>query len=341
MSPEAALRSDHVNLLIHRYLQESGFENAAKALHVDWKRHSDYRDPETLPFAHTLHRNELISVIQAGLHYDDLRAQASKTDRKFQWTTTRERTDGYVENGASSRPSSSGRRKGHPPVTRASHDFPTPMPKRQRRSEDSDAQVNGERDAADMDAADGEADADAEGEEDVDAASPAVFSEPEAVLAERYDSVMTQTEFKSVPRTSTVHLTIDQPGAKLLEGSWNPGPEARHARTFLAVGDSVCRTYDIPAGSDDTLQVSSLTVTAQGKDSELTRLDIGHVSGRTNTIPAFCNHSNRMAPQWRSRKLCHRLTCRVCRATPNQRLVARRAQSRWKQCHFPRRTAEA
>lgn len=255
MSPEAALRSDHVNLLIHRYLQESGFENAAKALHVDWQRHSDHRDPETLPFAHTLQRNELISVIQAGLHYDDLRARTGKHDRKFKWTTTRERPDGYIENGTGSRPASSGRRKAQTSI-RASDDFPTPMPKRQRRSDGSDAQVNGDRDAADVDNADAEGDVDAEGEEDADVASPAVFSEPEAVNVERYDSVMTQTESKAVPKTSTLSWTIDKPGARLLESSWSPGSEHIHARTLLAVGDSICRLYEIPDSADDTLQVS-------------------------------------------------------------------------------------
>lgn len=263
MSPEAALRTDHVNLLIHRYLQEAGFENAAKALHVDWQRQPEHRDPENLPFAHTLQRNELISVIQAGLHYDELQARARKTDRKFQWTSTRERTDGYVENGAGSRPSSSGRRKGPTSTVRSSDDFPTPMPKRQRRSEGSDAHINGERSVADGDTADGDGEADAEGEEDVDAASPAVQSEPEAVPTERYDSVMTQTDFKTVPKTSTLSWTIDKPGAKLLEGSWNLGPESRHARTLLAVGDSLCRLYEIPDSMDDPLPVSTFNMEAR------------------------------------------------------------------------------
>lgn len=260
MSPEAALRTDHVNLLIHRYLQESGFENAAKALHVDWQRQPEHRDPESLPFAHTLQRNELISVIQAGLHYDDLKARARKTDRQFQWTSSRERTEGYVENGAGSRPSSSGRRKGQAPAVRASDDFPTPMPKRQRRSEGSDTHVNGERSVGEGDAvdADGDAEADAEGEDDPDVTSPAVLSEPEAVPTERYDSVMTQTDFKAVPKTSTLSWTIEKPGAKLLEGSWNLGPEKRHAHTLLAVGDSLCRLYEIPDSMDDPVQIKSL-----------------------------------------------------------------------------------
>lgn len=270
MSPEAALRSDHVNLLIHRYLQESGFENAAKALHVDWQRQSEYRDPESLPFAHTLQRNELISVIQAGLHYDDLRSRAGKTDRKFQWTNAHQRADGYVENGAGSRPTSSGRRKGQQAPVRASDEFPTPMAKRQRRSEGSEAHVNGDRDAADGDAADADGEADAEGEEDVDMASPAVNWEPETVPAERYDSVMTQTEFKTVPKTSTLSWTVDKPNAKLSQGSWNLGPEPRHARTLLAVGDSICRLYEIPDSMDDPLQIKSLDEPIVSEDSAIT-----------------------------------------------------------------------
>lgn len=258
MSPEATLHSDHVNLLIHRYLQESGFESTAKAFHVDWQRRPEYRDPENFPFAHDLRRNELASVIQMGLHYDGLRARASKTDRKFQWISRREHTEGFAENGTGSRPSSSGRRKGHPPVPRAHDDFPAPLPKRQRRSEGSDAHINGERDVAEGDAVEAEGEADAEAEEDGDVASPAAYSEPEAAPAVRYDSVLTQTESKAVPKTSTLSWTIGKPGAKLFQGSWNLGPEPRHARTLLTIGDYFCRKYEIPDSVDDTLQVGDI-----------------------------------------------------------------------------------
>lgn len=262
MSPEATLRSDHVNLLIFRYLQESGFELAATAFHKDWHRAAEFRDPESLPFAHTLQRNELVSVVQAGLHYDNLRARASKSERKFRWTSadardSTERQDGMIENGAGSRPSSSSRRKARPSVVRATDDFPVPAPKRQRRSEDDEPHVNGDRDAMDVDTASADADADAEGEEDHDVPSPAMLSETEAAEAmERYDSVMTQTESKVVTKTSTMPWTIDRPGANALQGLWNPSTARKDVHTFLAVGENVCRFYDLPESDWDERQVS-------------------------------------------------------------------------------------
>ncbi|SMR44658.1 unnamed protein product [Zymoseptoria tritici ST99CH_1A5] len=261
MSPEATLRSDHVNLLIFRYLQESGFELAATAFHKDWHRAAEFRDPESLPFAHTLQRNELVSVVQAGLHYDNLRARASKSERKFRWTSadardSTERQDGMVENGAGSRPSSSSRRKARPSVVRAMDDFPVPAPKRQRRSEDDEPHVNGDRDAMDVDTASADADADAEGEEDNDVPSPAMLSETEAAEAmERYDSVMTQTESKVVTKTSTMPWTIDRPGANALQGLWNPSTARKDVHTFLAVGENLCRFYDLPESDWDERQL--------------------------------------------------------------------------------------
>lgn len=258
-SAAAALHSDHVNLLIFRYLQEVGFENAANALASDWHRPSDCYDPENLPFAREIQRNELVSVIQTGLFHDDLQSRIRKGGRKFRWTgidarESIERHDDRLENGAARRPSSSGKSKGRPPVMRRPNDFPTPAPKRQRRSEGSEAQVNGERDAMDVDAASGSGDA----EDDGEAASPAIQSEPEQVeVIERYDSmdVATQTDVKTDPKTTTMHWTVDKP---VLQGVWNPDTNPNNAKTLLAVGESLCRFYDVPPSIDDVQQVSSV-----------------------------------------------------------------------------------
>ncbi|KAF2173054.1 hypothetical protein M409DRAFT_49552 [Zasmidium cellare ATCC 36951] len=253
----AALHSDHVNLLIFRYLQEVGFENTATALHSDWHRSRDCYDPENLPFAREVQRNELVSVIQAGLFHDELQSRIRKGERKFRWTgidarESIERHDDRLENGAGARPSSSGKPKGRPPVMRRPNNFPTPVPKRQRRSEGSEGQVNGERDPMDVDAASGSGDA----EDDGEAASPAVQSDPEqAEVIERYDSmdVATQTEIKTGPKTSTVHWTVDKP---VIQSAWNPDSNPNNAKALLTVGESLCRFYDVPASVDDAQQIT-------------------------------------------------------------------------------------
>lgn len=257
--PAGPLHSDQVNLLIFRYLQESGFENAALALAQDWRRPDEFHDPETYPFASAVQRNELVSVIQSGLHHDDLLARKCNKERKFRWTgnDTRdsiERRDAHLENGATSRPPSSKGRKGRASAMRAPNEFPTPASKRQRKSEGSEAHING--DAMDVDAASPSAEAD----EDAEAASPALQSEPEVMeVVERYDSmdVATQTEIKTSPKTSTMFWEVDNPKAIIYQSTWSPDSDPKNARTLLTVGESLCRLYQVPDSMDDANQVCS------------------------------------------------------------------------------------
>lgn len=261
-SAAAALHSDHVNLLIFRYLQEVGFETAAKAFHLDWHRPPDCHDPEDLPFAQEVQRNELVSVIQTGLYHDDLQSRLSKGERRFRWMgidarDSVEKRDAAVENGTGSRPSSSYKRKERPSsAMRPPGDFRTPAPKRQRRSEGSEAHVNGDRDAMDIDAASASADAD----DEPDAISPTVQSEPDQVeIMERYDSmdVATQTEMKTAPKTSTMYWRVEKPTASVMHSMWNPALNSTHAKSLLTVGGSLCRFYLIPDSLEDARQVSS------------------------------------------------------------------------------------
>lgn len=258
MTAAAILHSDHVNLLVFRYLQESGFESAAIALTKDWHRPPPFRDPEHLPFAHEVHRNELVTLIQTGLYHDELSQRVRKSGRRFRWSqidarASIERQDEYQDGGADTRPSSSGRRKERPLVARSQDDFPTPVPKRQRRSEGSEPQVNGERDAMEVDAAS------ADGEEEGDTASAGGASEPEVI--ERYDSmeVGTQTVIKTGPKTSTISWNIDKPGANLAHAIWNPSSKGTNRQTLMAVGDDLCRFYQVPESLSDTKQVCKPT----------------------------------------------------------------------------------
>ncbi|KAK3675142.1 hypothetical protein LTR78_005076 [Recurvomyces mirabilis] len=270
----STLHSDHINYLIWRYLQEHGHETAATAFQRDWQRPYDYRDPENLPFANVVKRDALISVVQDGLYFDQLSSGTRKGFRKYRWTGVNPRVavdeqqralsvggeedaegeeveDVRSVSAIGSRPGSSGKRKGPPPVMRAPDEFPTPAAKRQRRDES--AHVNGDGDAMDVDeksprAEDG-------GDEDAEVASLEGGSEggvPDA--QERYDSmdVMTQTEVKVGPKTSTMYWKIDKPGATIYHSMWNPDTDAKNARSLLTVGEGLCRFYEVPEGLDGT-----------------------------------------------------------------------------------------
>jgi WD40 repeat protein len=276
-----ALHSDHINYLIYRYLQEHGHESTAKAFQTDWHRPREFHDPEDLPFAAIVQRHELVTVVQKGLQFDELSTRHGPKDtRRFRWVGVnprRPREEQHVEgvgeqvlqNGApvGSRPSGGGRRKGKAAVTalRAPDEFPTPAPKRQRRSEGSEGvHLNG--DAMDVHTSAASPSA-AEGEEGGgEAVSPAVASDVEVMsVPERYDSmdVATQTEAEMLPKTSTLHWKIDKPGAGVMESAWNPNPHAATS-TLLTVGPDLCRFHDIPE--------------AQGDSSEVEHLDEPHVS---------------------------------------------------------------
>ncbi|KXT10688.1 hypothetical protein AC579_5062 [Pseudocercospora musae] len=262
----AVLHSDHVNLLVFRYLQESGFESAAVAFVKDWHRPSIFRDPEHLPFAHEVHRNELISLIQTGLYHDELSERVRKAGRRFRWSQIDARAnlegrEGHelLDNGADTRPTSSGRRKERPLMR---DEFPTPIPKRQRRSDGSETHVNGE--AMDIDAAS------ADGEEEGDTASPAAGSDAEIV--ERYDSmeIGTQTVIKTGPQTSTISWTVDKPGALLTQALWNPSSKGSDGQMLMTVGDDLCRFYQVPESLVDTKQLSHVDEPSLPAESSVT-----------------------------------------------------------------------
>ncbi|KAL2395230.1 hypothetical protein ABEF93_002451 [Exophiala dermatitidis] len=61
------LTSDQLNYLIWRYLQESGYAEAAVKLQRDWRV-----DAESLPFAKNIKGHALVSLVQKGLRYHHL-----------------------------------------------------------------------------------------------------------------------------------------------------------------------------------------------------------------------------------------------------------------------------
>ncbi|KAJ4353102.1 hypothetical protein N0V95_003636 [Ascochyta clinopodiicola] len=76
------LSSNVVNYLVWRYLQEAGFGNAALQLSRCW-----LRDPDTLPFAKNVSSHTLVRILQDGIEFDLLRAQASNTGTEYNFGT--------------------------------------------------------------------------------------------------------------------------------------------------------------------------------------------------------------------------------------------------------------
>ncbi|KAF2708487.1 hypothetical protein K504DRAFT_477829 [Pleomassaria siparia CBS 279.74] len=73
-----ALSSNVVNYLVWRYLQEAGYGNAALQLSRCW-----IRDPETLPFAKNVSQHTLVNLLQDGLWFDKLQAEAANVDQRY------------------------------------------------------------------------------------------------------------------------------------------------------------------------------------------------------------------------------------------------------------------
>ncbi|KAH7392709.1 WD40-repeat-containing domain protein [Pyrenochaeta sp. MPI-SDFR-AT-0127] len=72
------LSSNIVNYLVWRYLQEAGFGNAALQLSRCW-----IRDPDTLPFAKSVEPHTLVRLLQDGMSFDQLQAEACNTDARY------------------------------------------------------------------------------------------------------------------------------------------------------------------------------------------------------------------------------------------------------------------
>ncbi|KAM3415346.1 hypothetical protein BST61_g8875 [Cercospora zeina] len=251
MSAAATLHSNHVNYLIWRYLQEQGFEHAAIAFTRDWRRTGDIAsDPDALPFAHSVQRNDLVSVVQYGVHYDQARAKAglNNGERKFVWSkfdgraAPARRRDSTTENGAKSRSADSSRRKEKLPAARSS------AARAPRKGDIGETHFNGERDAMDIDTGS------ADGEPEQEPTSPTVASESDqAAPVERYDSmdVMVQTDVNVGLKTSTISWQLDKPSATIQRALWNPRLEGDDTKTLLTVGDDLCRFYQIPVSASD------------------------------------------------------------------------------------------
>ncbi|KAF2862527.1 hypothetical protein K470DRAFT_255814 [Piedraia hortae CBS 480.64] len=147
--PNERLHSDHLNYLVFRYLQEYGHEASARAFYSDWTSsrpaQQQILNPEDLPFAHAVPRQELPRLVQAAVFYDGEVARFSNTDRKIEWIAIRpgETVRPPVVNRNTTQPTA-------PPPVRGSarqnvsqtNDFPAPDPKRVRLTPDTEQDLD-------------------------------------------------------------------------------------------------------------------------------------------------------------------------------------------------------
>lgn len=236
-----SLSSDHVNYLILRYLQEAGHGKAAEELYRSWNRPYECRDPEDYTFARTVHRNDLISLIQDGLVYDELLASAAQGQKRYAFVNPElsAHDEGFVDGERQS--------SKRVPIHAPADDFPTPAAKRQRLSHGSEAQMNGDTSEAD---ADGEEVDEMEVEDE----------EVEPVEVERYDSMDVATQTTPPPKLGPKHKitavqwALDEEYASVLHASWATGKHGQTETLFMG-GENVCKFYDVPENAEDMEQV--------------------------------------------------------------------------------------
>lgn len=235
---DGALASDHVNYLVLRYLQESGFETAAKSLYREWHRNDEFRDPEDFPFATTVKQHELVHIIQDGLFHDQLQASVANSPRRFKITAK------DIDSQAQRTKSISRRQSVYNSTDQ--DEFAVPPAKRVRQSNASDAMTNGDAMDVDERATDGDDRASIPSEQDRAQSE----SEPPEQPAIEVKAMGTQTEvMKKRIKTATMYWTIDKSmPVAILHTSWSPRLATRS--TILAAGESLCRLYNI--GPSDT-----------------------------------------------------------------------------------------
>ncbi|PNS16699.1 hypothetical protein CAC42_4663 [Sphaceloma murrayae] len=226
---DGALASDHVNYLVLRYLQESGFETAAKSLYREWNRGDEFRDPEDFPFATSVKQHELVHIIQDGLFHDQLQASVANSTRRFNITSK------TFDDQAQRITSISRRQSVYTSNDR--DDFAIPPAKRVRQSNASDVVING--DAMDVDGAEEDDRTSIPSEQDRAQSE----SEPAEQVMIETKVAGTQTEKKKKVKTKTLYWTIDKSiPVTILHTGWSPGVAT--SSFILAAGESLCRLYN-------------------------------------------------------------------------------------------------
>ncbi|KAF2190599.1 WD40 repeat-like protein [Zopfia rhizophila CBS 207.26] len=243
-----ALSSNVVNYLVWRYLQEAGYGNAALQLSRCW-----VRDPESLPFAKNVGPHTLINLLQDGLWFDKLQAEAANGEQRYRFGRDHGRP--YSSRNGDTLTLDQGV-PAHQLAEEANGAVQEPVPrkgpgKRKRGRTNGieprmDPQVNG--DAMDIDQ-----NGHTHVTNSVRAESEAVASETESpTVAEIPISTLSigqsteiQTEKIADMFEGTTYVSIKEPGKTVTHTLWGT-PEAP---LLLAAGRSLLRLHHIPKGS--------------------------------------------------------------------------------------------
>ncbi|KAK4981683.1 hypothetical protein LTR66_009790 [Elasticomyces elasticus] len=296
------LRSDHVNYLIFRYLQESGFANAARGLASDWHRPQRYHDPENFPFAVSVEQDQLVSLIQDALFLDRLQATKRGTERRYKLLTSHQ----AVETAQETDVAGSGRAD---PGKATGTDGQLPKaaaPKRARKRALSSTHPIG--DAMEIDGAESEmpppparAQDEARSQSAETEHAPSSLGTATETPQKDFPTAAAQTENPSVislPVPVPRYLSLEE-SASVLRLQWSPHPSPSHPSSsmLLATGENLCRILEIPSLSGDVTEsqplagaikssnVTSLpdrcSVTATHWNAELNRLSVALAGSRS------------------------------------------------------------
>jgi len=250
---DTALRSDHINYLIFRYLQEAGFQDSATSLYKEWYRAEDLRDPESFPFASSVKQHELIRIVQDGIFFDQMQARVASSKRKYTLVQPMFEFKAPIKQRTMSKVSS--RRQSTTPSNQ--DEFPLPPPKRSRQSEPvSEVVTNG--DAMDVDEQQEEEeendDDDEEDEEEGNITLQSDQDQSESHITQEIPpietkTVATQTEKVKSNDESTLYLSLeDMPSANILHAHKN-----QNIGDILLGGEGVVKLFHWNMNNSDKL----------------------------------------------------------------------------------------
>lgn len=231
----AGLKVDHINYLIWRYLQESGFGRTAVQLQHEWTA-----EPQSLSFAHAVNPHELISLVQDGLAYDDISSQVDSVSKRYSFVEARKRLAPEPE--AADEPDdavdeeAAARSRKRPKLDRAADSAD-----RRKRASASKQTANDVDDAMDVDGV------------DVHVPPKLEIEEPPPLLttAEIGEEKGVQSRKIYEPLAAVTVAMIDVPNADVMNLCW---PVFDGKEGLLATGGRISRWYD------------SLSKTNQGSD---------------------------------------------------------------------------
>ncbi|KAH6618854.1 hypothetical protein C7974DRAFT_441441 [Boeremia exigua] len=269
-----ALSSNVVNYLVWRYLQEAGFGNAALQLSRCW-----LRDPDGLPFAKHVSAHALIRILQDGIEFDKLRAEASDTPLLYHFGPDHGRPYSArngelltLDKGIPAHELATEAANGQPPdpppkkgVKRKKQPKPNGLPA-EPRPEPSEPELNGDQMDLDHAAAPAASVNSVRAESELapsEPESPSVVDIPLSTLRIGADALI-QTDDIADLAAATTFVPVPRDPQKLIEHtSW--GPE--DAPLLLSAGKSILQLHNVaPPGAEHPVVTMDLPIPVDNFD---------------------------------------------------------------------------